>query len=84
MAPYYWTLIGKAFVELYPSDCMKLAEKMLEYFGEAGTILGEFRSKTRSVLAEIARRKPVDIWRQIAVYLGPNRKFLRARLLTDC
>lgn len=82
MASYHWTLIGKAFVRLYPARSLELADTMLEHFGEGGTILGGFRSKTHSVLAEIIQQYPEETWRRITEYLGPPIH-LRAHLIKD-
>ncbi|GAI37521.1 unnamed protein product, partial [marine sediment metagenome] len=40
MDDFQWAEIGKAFVTIYPKDSLALADKMIEYFGEEGTILG--------------------------------------------
>jgi hypothetical protein len=71
MASYNWTLIGKAFVSLYPARSLELADVMLEHFEERGTIFGGFRSETHSVLAEITQQHPEETWRRITKYLGP-------------
>ncbi len=82
MASYHWTLIGKAFVRLYPARSLELADTMLEHFGEGGAILGGFRSKTHSVLAEILQQHPEETWVRITEYLGPPID-LRAHLIKD-
>lgn len=71
MASYYWTLIGKAFVKIYPSSSLQLADTMLEHFGLGGTILAGFRSKTHSVLTEILQQHPEETWARVTEYLGP-------------
>jgi len=71
MAAYHWTSVGRAFVRLYPASSPELADTMLEHFGETGTILGGFHSKTHSVLAEILHQHPAEIWKQITEVLGP-------------
>jgi len=71
MASYDWELIGKAFLRLYPAESLKLADTMLEHFGENGTILEGFHSRTQSVLTEITQQYPEEIWARIAKHLGP-------------
>jgi len=71
MGDYHWTEIGKAFVRLYHRNALELAEKMLEHFGEDGTILESFHSQTQTVLNEITRRYPEEVWIRITKYLGP-------------
>jgi len=71
MDEYHWTDIGKVFIQLYPERSLEIASKMLEHFGEDGTILEGFHSKTQSVLNEITRRYPKEVWKLITSYLGP-------------
>jgi hypothetical protein len=71
MVGYHWQKIGKAFVQLYPEKSLELADKMLEHFGEGGTIIESFRSRTVPVLNEITRQFPQEVWRRITKYLGP-------------
>ena len=68
---YHWTGIGKAFVNRYPKKSLELADKMFEHFGEQGTIVGGFHSRTQAVINEIARQRPEEIWTRITRYLGP-------------
>lgn len=71
MDDFQWTEIGKAFIRLYPKDGLALADKMIEHFGEEGTILGGFHSRANSVLNEITNRYPDEVWKRITKYLGP-------------
>nr|QNO52155.1 hypothetical protein MDNCFBIC_00025 [Methanosarcinales archaeon ANME-1 ERB6] len=71
MDDYYWAEIGKAFVQVYPKKSLELADKMLEHFGEDGTILEDFHSQTHAVLNEITRRYPQEVWKWVIKYLGP-------------
>lgn len=71
MDDYHWAEIGKQFVQFYPSRSMKLADKMLEHFGEDGTIFEGFHSQTQSVLNVITRQYPHEVWKKITQYLGP-------------
>jgi len=71
MDEYHWTEIGRAFVGKYPERSLELANKVLEHFGEEGTIVQGFHSQTQAVLNEIARRYPRDVWKLITKYLGP-------------
>jgi hypothetical protein len=68
---YEWTELGKAFVERYPDDSVQVADKMLEHFGEDGTILEGYHSQVLQVLDEIARRSPTEVWKRATRYLGP-------------
>lgn len=71
MDDYHWTEIGKTFVKLHPGESIELADKMLEHFGEDGTIFESFRSQTQAVLNEITLLYPKEIWEKITKYLGP-------------
>ncbi|MBI1930428.1 hypothetical protein HYR99_40025 [Candidatus Poribacteria bacterium] len=73
MVDYHWAKIGKAFVQRYPEKSLELADTMLEHFGESGTIVDGFHSEPQSVLAEIMRRYPQEVWRRVTQYLGPPR-----------
>jgi hypothetical protein len=82
MASYHWELLGKGFVRLYPARSLELAEVMLEHFGETGTILEGYRSSTQSVLVEITRQYPEEVWTRITEYLEPPES-LQAFSLQD-
>ncbi len=71
MDEYHWTDIGKVFIQHYPERSLEIANKMLEHFGEDGTIFDGFHSKTQSVLNEITQKYPKEIWKLITSYLGP-------------
>lgn len=71
MVSYHWELIGTAFVRLYPQRSLELADTILEHFGEEGTIFEGLYSRPQSVLVEITRQYPEELWARIAEYLGP-------------
>lgn len=71
MQEYDWTEIAKILLEKYPDVALQLAEPMLEHFGEDGTIVGGFHSQSYSVLNEIVRRFPREVWHRVTRYLGP-------------
>jgi hypothetical protein len=71
MDDYHWTGIGKAFVQAYPEKALELADIILEHFNEDGTILEGFSSPTRSVLDEITKKCPAEVWQKIKKYLSP-------------
>jgi hypothetical protein len=71
MDDYHWTELGRAFVQAYPEKALELADIILEHFNEDGTILEGFFSPTRSVLDEITKKCPAEVWQKIKKYLGP-------------
>lgn len=71
MNDYHWTVTGKAFVATYPEKSLKIAEIMIEHFGEKGTIVEDYYSKTHEVINLIARKNPEEVWEIITRYLGP-------------
>lgn len=71
MASYCWELIGTAFVRLYPTRSLELADTMLEHFEERGTIFEGLFPRPFSVLNEITQKHPEEIWARITRYLGP-------------
>jgi hypothetical protein len=72
MDEYHWTGIGKAFVQAFPEKALDLADTILEHFNKDGTILEGFFSPTHSVINEIIKKYPVEVWEKIKKYLGPH------------
>jgi len=70
MDVYNWTKIAMKFVELYPSESLEIANKILEHFGEEGTISGGFFSQTQEVINEITKLCSEEVWGTIKKYLG--------------
>ena len=68
MTDYYWTEIGKAFLDCYPKESLELVEPMLSHFGEAGVIFDVY-SQTCSVLDEITEQYPTEVWEQVSKLL---------------
>jgi hypothetical protein len=71
MDDFHWTRLAEAFVRLYPEKSLELAAKILEHFGEEGTIIGGFHSSTHAVLNEIARLRPEGTWVLVTKYIEP-------------
>jgi len=71
MAEHNWTEIGKAFVGKYPEKSIFLAETIFEHFGDENTIFDRFHSPFQSVLIEISRKYPKEVWNLIVKYLDP-------------
>jgi len=66
-----WAQVAKGFVRSYPDVAPKLAELMLEHFGEDGTIVEGFHSQPQRILEEVMKQRPREMWRSITKYLGP-------------
>ena len=77
---YDWTQIGKAFLSRYREKGLALAEPMLANFGKAGTIVGA-HFKTRTVLTEITKQFPAQMWERVSEYLEKRGDFLRTHCL---
>ena len=68
-----------------------LAEIIIQHFGEEKTIVGGYHSPAHSLLTEIIRQNPVDVWKMITPFLGPPRdsrafrlkSWLQGRLVPD-
>ncbi len=71
MTAYYWTEISKAFLQLYPEKHFELAELLLSYFGEDGSIVSRY-SRTCSVLDEITEKYPAEIWEKVGGLLASH------------
>jgi hypothetical protein len=76
MTDYHWTEIGKEFVQLYPEKNLELAKIMLAHFGEKRSIVGNY-SKTCSVLTELTKRHPIQVWKSVSKHLEARDNFLR-------
>ena len=75
MADYYWTEIGKAFVQLYPEKGLELAKIMLAHFGQQGSIVDNY-SQTCSVLTELTKQHPTQVWEHVSKHLETRGNFL--------
>ena len=80
MTDYYWTEIGKAFVDLHSEKSLELVEPILSHFGQEGTII-DIYSETCSVLDQITERYPVEVWEQVCKHLEDQTDFSRAFFL---
>jgi hypothetical protein len=71
METYHWTELGKLFARTFPEESMPIADKMLEHFGEDGTVVERFYASSRAVLDAIMKHRPVEVWKAITKYIGP-------------
>lgn len=71
MDDFHWKEIGNKFIELYPKNCLPLAEIIFENFGEDGGILEDYHSDTQQVIDNVARKYPEEVWDIVAKHLGP-------------
>ncbi len=76
MMEYHWTEIGEKFVQLYPEKNLELAKIMLAHFGEKGSIVGNY-SRTCSVLTELTKRHPTQVWKSVSKHLETRDHFSR-------
>ena len=91
MTDYYWTEIGKVFLNCYREKSLELVAPILSHFGETGAIVGVY-SKTCSVLDEITKQHPTEVWEQVIKLLASQtrstrvvalERWLRGRDLSD-
>ena len=74
---YDWTEIGKAFLNTYPEKGLALVEGVLPHFGKEGTIFGTFTNTDAfSVLTELAKRHPEQVWKHVSKRLEKRDFFL--------
>ena len=76
MLAYHWTEIGKMFLHLYPEKALELIEQMLVHFGREGTIFDP-HSRTTSVLTEITKQYPGEVWKRVSKCLEEQEDFRR-------
>lgn len=70
MDAYFWEEIAKTFIQNHPEKSLMLAGRMLEHFGEDGTILDSSLG-THIVLDEIIHQCSQGVWKLVTKYLGP-------------
>ena len=77
MTDIYWTEIGKTFLQQFPEKSLELVEPILSHFGQEGAII-DIYSETCSVLDQITKRYPVEVWEQVCKHLEDQTNFSRA------
>ena len=80
MTDIYWTKIGEAFLQQFPEKSLELVKPMLSHFGQKGSIFGPY-SETCSVLDQITKQHPVEVWKQISKFLDDQTNVSRTALL---
>ncbi len=85
MIEHYWIELGKAFLQRYPEKCLELVALMLAHFGTKGTIVPGFKAKTTSLLTEVMKKFPEQVWERVSKYLDAsvetNTNFSRSTAL---
>ena len=72
----YWTDIANAFLNLYPEKGLAFIEQVIPHFGKTGTIFGAFNTETCSVLTELTKQHPEQVWKHISKRLEEYDFFL--------
>ena len=73
---HYWTDIANAFLKLYPEKDLEFAALVFPHFGKKGTIFGSFNTQTGSVLTELTKRYPEQVWEHVSQRLEERDFFL--------
>ena len=76
MTDSYWEGIANAFLDLYPEKGLELVEEMLPNFGKEGTIFGMFGTEICSVLTELTKRYPEQVWKHVSKRLEERDSFI--------
>ena len=76
MTGHYWTEMANAFLNLYPKKALEFVERVIPHFGKKGTIFGTFNTKAFSVLTELAKRHPEQVWKYVSKRLEERDFFL--------
>lgn len=66
-----WLQIATAFLNQFPDAGIPIAERMIETFGEEGTITGGYHNQVEQVLQKVAKGSPSEVWKSISQRLGP-------------
>ena len=72
----YWVDITKAFLNLYPEKGLEFVEQILPHFGKKGTIFGVFATEASSVLTELTKLYPEQVWKHVSKRLEERDFFL--------
>ncbi len=80
MTDSYWVEITKAFLDLYPEKGLEFIERVLPHFGKGGTIFGAFNTETVSVITELTKRYPDQVWKHVSKRLEERDFFLESWL----
>ena len=76
---HYWTRIAKTFLNLYPEKGLAFIEQVIPHFGKKGTMLGTFDAfdtGADSVLTELTKRHPEQVWKHVSKRLAEYDVFL--------
>ena len=76
MTDSYWVDLAKAFLDLYPEKDLELLERVLPHFGKQGTIFGTFDTETVSVMNELTKRYPEQVWKHVSKRLSEYDSFV--------
>lgn len=68
---YYWNELGEAFIDKYPEDGLKIAEKILEKCNKKGSIIESYQYSSPKILNKMFKLFPDRIWGMISKRLGP-------------
>jgi len=71
MGDFHWKQVTLRFLKEYQQHGLSISERLLEYFGIEGTIIGGYRIQAQEVLIEIIKISPPEVWKQISKYVGP-------------
>ena len=76
MTDDYWTEIANVFIHLYPEKGLAFVEQVVPHFGKKGTIFGAYDTETNTVLTELTKRHPEQVWQHVSKRLEEHDFFL--------
>ena len=76
MTDHYWAEIAKVFLNLYEKKSLEFIEQVLPHFGKGGTIFDAFNTEARSVLTELTKQYPEQVWKYVSKRLEGRDFFL--------
>lgn len=71
MGDYHWKQVALRFIKEFQQHGLSISERLLEFFGIEGTIIGGYRTQVQEVLIQIIRLYPEEVWKQVSRYIGP-------------
>lgn len=69
MDEFRWKHVALKFVSLYPARSLELADQMIASFGQHDSIMKSYPPYPLSVLDEITRQFPLEMWEKLTAHL---------------
>jgi hypothetical protein len=69
MAVYGWRKIAALVISQFPESEEPIANRIIDFFGEEGTVAGGFHSEVQDLLANVVKKNPDRYWNLLSKHL---------------